>query len=127
MINTVLQYFNVALAVCFVISAIFAARKGMFKDNAAVQEQTINALTARIATLEKQAESDTQKIAQLRQLISTIRHALKRRGLHIEIENGFVTLIDANGQSQSTQVPNIAKVRPVKLTPPIGDDDDDAV
>lgn len=125
MINTVAQYFNIALAICFVISAVFAARKGLFQNNAAIQQQTIEALTARIGVLEAQAESDAKEIQRLRQIISTVRHALKRRGLHIEIENGFVTLIDADGQARSTQVPNIAKVRPVKLTPAVDDDDDD--
>lgn len=97
-------------------------RKGFFKDSAAIQEQTINALKVRVETLEKQAESDAKQLARLRQILSTVRHALKLRDLYIQIEDDFVTLIDANGKSGSTQVPNIARVRPVKLTP-IDDDD----
>lgn len=122
MIANLLNYLNVVLAICFVVGGFFAMRKGFFKDSAAIQEQTINALKVRVETLEKQAESDAKQLARLRQILSTVRHALKLRDLYIQIEDDFVTLIDANGKSGSTQVPNIARVRPVKLTP-IDDDD----
>ena len=124
MINTLnifLPIISIVLTSFVLIGGFFAFRSGFMKQSSEIQEQTISALKTRLDTLEKQAEGDAKELARLRQLISTIRHALKRRGLHIEIEGEYVTVIDADGQ-QSTKIPNIARVRPVKLTP-IEDDE----
>lgn len=130
-LSTFLPVLSIAISVMVVLGGYYAFRQGFFKQSSEIQEQTINALNTRLNTLEKQAESDAKEIARLRQLINTIRHALKRRGLHIEIEGDYVTLIDAEGQRMSTQPPAVAKVaqptpsrltRPVKLQP-IPEDD----
>lgn len=126
--NQFLPVFSIALTLCVIIGGWIAFRQGFGKQSSEIQEQTINALKTRLETLESQAESDAKELRRLRQIINTIRHALKRRGLHIEIEGEFVTLIDAAGQSDSTRFaasakPPIAKVQPVKLQP-IGEDDD---
>lgn len=121
----IINYVSVVLTVGILIGGIIAVRSGYFRVNNQVQQQTIDALKTRLDTLEKQAESDTKELGRLRQIIATIRHALKRRGLIIEIEGEFVTLIDADG-ARSTQVPPVAKVRPVKLQPVDPQDDDTA-
>lgn len=129
--TNLLPILSIIISAMVIVGGFWAFRQGFFKQSAEIQEQTINALKTRLDTLEKQAESDAKEIARLRQLISTIRHALKRRGLHIEIEGDYVTLIDAEGQRMSTQPPAVAKVaqptpsrltRPVKLQP-IPEDD----
>jgi len=92
-----LNYISIILTLGGIIGGIFAVRKGYFQESGAIQNQTISALKTRVETLESQAESDAKELSRLRQLIVTIRHALKRRGLHIEIDGEFVTLIDADG------------------------------
>lgn len=130
LLNLFLPIVSLVIALLAAIGGWSAFRMNRGQQFSTIQAQTIDALNVRVNTLEGQAESDAKEIARLRQLISTIRHALKRRGLHIEIEGEYVTLIDAEGQRTSTQPPNIAKVvttpkpRPVKLNPI---DDDDAI
>lgn len=118
LLNIFLPVISIVITILAVIGGLAAFKSKFGEQSSAIQIQTIDALNVRVATLEGQARDDAKEIARLRQLISTIRHALKRRGLHIEIEGEYVTLIDADGQSQSTQLPNISKVaRPVKLQP----------
>lgn len=114
--NTLLSVLSIALTVLVFAGGYIAYKQSFSKQSSAIQDQTISALKTRLDTLEKQAESDEKELARLRQLIETVRHALKRRGLHIEIEGEYVTIIDADGRS-STQPPNKAKLAPVKLTP----------
>lgn len=122
-INTFLPIFSIALTLLVLVGGFVAFRQGFGQQSASIQAQTIEALKTRVETLEGQAEDDAKQLARLRQLISTIRHALKRRGLHIEIEGDFVSIIDSEGQARSTQIPSVSKVsRPVKLQP-IDEDD----
>lgn len=121
--NNFLPVFSIALSLFVIIGGFVAFRQGFSKQSSEIQDQTINALRTRVETLEGQVESDEKELRRLRQVLETVKHALKRRGLHIEIEGEFVTLIDADGQARSTQMtPPIAKVRPVKLQP-IPEDD----
>lgn len=136
-LNLFLPIISIVITIAAVIG-VFAAFRGNFgQQSANIQAQTIAALNVRVNTLEGQAEDDARKIKQLtedltqsKRLMSAVRHALARRGLHIEVDEDYVTLVDANGQA-STQVPNVARVaqptpsrlsRPVKLQP-IPEDD----
>lgn len=125
--GNILNYFNVALAICFIVGAFFAARKGFFKDNAAIQEQTINALKTRVETLESQSEAGAKEIKRLRQIINTVRYALKRKGMLIEIDGDYVTLVESDGQSKSTRMQEDdtpPKVRSIKQRKSTADEDD---
>jgi hypothetical protein len=124
--SILLAIFSLAM----LVGGIFAFKYGRTRMVEEVQDRVINALKTRVETLESQAASDSKELLRLRQVINTIRHALKRRGLLIEIEGEFVTLTDVAGQTDSTQAAkgnktNIAKVQPIKLQP-IDDDDDTA-
>lgn len=120
--------FLTALSLAIVVGGIFAFRYGRTRMVEEVQERVISALKTRVETLESQVESDAKELLRLRQVINTVRHALKRRGLLIEIEGEFVTLTDIAGQGDQTSKQsktNIAKVQPIKLQP-ISEDDDTA-
>lgn len=131
-LNLFLPIVSLVIAILAALGGWSAFRLNRSQQTNSIQETTINALKIRVDTLEKERESDTAKIAQLidelaqeRRLMKAVRHALARRGLHIEVDDDYVTLVDAQGH-QSTQVPNLAKVkpvRPVKLQPIINDDD----
>lgn len=130
--NNFLPVFSIALTLIAIAGGVAAFRQAKGQQSSEIMMKTIDALKARVDTLENQSKSDTNKIAQLmdelaqeRRLMKAVRHALARRGLHIEVDDDYVTLVDAQGQ-QSTQVPNLAKVkpvRPVKLQPLMNDDD----
>lgn len=135
--TSLLPILSIIISVMVVVGGYWAFRQGFFKQSSEIQDQTINALNTRVQILEGQIKDDAEKIKRLteeltqsKRLMSAVRHALARRGLHIEVDEDYVTLVDANGQA-STQVPNVARVqqptpsrltRPVKLQP-IPEDD----
>jgi hypothetical protein len=125
--NQFLPVFSIALTLCVIIGGFVAFRSGFGRQSSEIQDQTINALKVRVETLEGQVESDERELARLRQVLDTVRHALKRRGLSIEIDGEYVTLVDSTTASKvTTRIADTPKVRPLKpKTAP--DDDDDAV
>lgn len=125
-LNNLLPLAGFVLTILAILGGVAAFRSKFGEQSSTILTQTITALQVRVETLEGQAKDDAKEIARLRQLINTMRHALKRRGLHIEIEGEMVTIIDVDGQRTSTQPPSVAKVaqptpprlsRPVKLQP----------
>src|SRR5258708_2663992 len=117
-LNAFLPVISLIISLAVLFGAFVAFRQGFFKQSSEIQEQTINVLNVRVNTLESQAESDAKEIKRLRTVINTVRYALKRKGLLIEIEGDFVTLIESDGRSQDIKmqqddVPN-SKVRSIK-------------
>lgn len=121
--NDILTLLSTVLSLGLIIGGIFAWRAGMFTGTTEIQTRTIEALKTRVETLEGQVESDEKEITRLRQVLNTVRHALGRRGLHIQIDGDVVTLFDSAGQSDSTPIhPKIRK--PPRPLNPISDDDE---
>jgi Flp pilus assembly protein TadB len=116
-----ISFVSLVIALAAAVGGWSAFRSNRADKNATIQSQTIDALSKRIDTLESERESDKQELSRLRQIISTIRQALKRRGLHIEIDGEFVTIVDSAG-GQETAGPR-TRIKPVKLVQPNGEDD----
>lgn len=125
-VNTFLPIFSVVISLCVAIGGFAALRSGFFKQSSEIQDQTISALQARTTVLEKQVEDSAKEIARHRQQMKTIRIALERRGLHIEIDGDTVTIIDADGGRASTtrSSSNKGNMRPIKLTVETTEDSD---
>lgn len=126
--STFLPIFSIVISILVVVGGYIAFRSGFFKQSSEIQSQTIDALKTRVDTLESQAISDAQEIKRLRTVINTVRFALKRKGILIEIEGEYITLIES-GESKSThmhpeEVPS--KVRPLKTRIKEDNDDTDA-
>lgn len=116
-LSTFLPVFSIIISIFVVVGGFVAFRSGFFKQSSEIQEQTINALKTRVDTLESQAEADAKEIKRLRTIINTVRYALKRKGMLIEIEGEYVTLIESgSGQSKSThmQPEDNSKVKPIR-------------
>ncbi|HET8911201.1 MAG TPA: hypothetical protein VFN23_07050 [Ktedonobacteraceae bacterium] len=135
--NNFLPVISIVISIFIVVGGGVAFFSGRGRENSLIQGQTIDALKARIETLESQVESDEREMEHLRQVITTIRQALARRGLHIEIQGNFVTLVDATDGSASTspsKPPATKKLAakstksrpPIKLTPISNEDDNDS-
>jgi len=124
--NQFLPVFSIALTLCVIVGGWIAFRQGFGKQSSEIQDQTINALKTRVETLEGQVDSDTRELTRLRQILNTVRQALRRRGLHIEIEGEFVTLVDVDsGQSKTTRIQDVSgKVKPIKSVKQPDDDED---
>lgn len=114
-LNTFLPVFSIIISIFAVVGGFIAFRQGYFKQSSEIQSQTIEALKTRVDTLESQALSDQKEIKRLRTVINTVRYALKRKGMLIEIDGEYVTLIESDGQSKSTHLrEDDPKVRPIK-------------
>lgn len=114
-LNTFLPIFSIIISIFAVVGGFIAFRQGYFKQSSEIQSQTIEALKTRVDTLESQALSDQKEIKRLRTVINTVRYALKRKGMLIEIDGEYVTLIESDGQSKSTHLrEDDPKVRPIK-------------
>lgn len=114
--------------ICTIVGGWFAIRSAVTKSALDVSVRVREDLAAENRLLQDKIERLEKDNKRLQQIVYTIRHALKRRGLHIEIEGEYITVVDANGQADSTRFSGqaktpIAKVAPVKLQP-IQDDDD---
>lgn len=128
--STFLPIFSIIISIFVVVGGWIAFRQGFFKQSSEIQGQTIDALKVRVETLESQAESDAKEIKRLRQIINTVRYALKRKGMLIEIDGDYVTLVESDGQSKSTRMqdddtpPKVRSIKQRKSTP--DEDDTDA-
>ncbi len=101
-ITDFLSYANVVLTVCLLVGGILAIRQGYSKAAGEIQEKVIVALKEQVATLEKQAGTDEREIKHLKQVLLTVRYALKRRGLAIEVNGESITLIDEQSRTTRT-------------------------
>jgi hypothetical protein len=78
---------------------VIAVRTGYSKAASDIQERVISALKEREELLSRRIEDLERNESRQNSIISTIRYALKQRGLKITIEGDFVTLSEASGKS----------------------------
>jgi len=126
--NVFLPIISIVVSILVVAGGFAAFKQGFFKQSSEIQGQTIDALKTRVETLESQAESDAKEIKRLRTIINTVRFALKKKGILIEIEGEYITLIENDVQSKSTRMQAddpTGKVRPIKTKLKNNSDDDD--
>lgn len=77
----------------------FALHGGYSKAAGEMQEKVIDALKERVELLNTKIEDMEKNELRQNNILSTIRYALKQRGLKIVIEGDFVTLSEAGGKS----------------------------
>lgn len=99
---SILPYVATFLSIVVSIGAALAFRSGYSKEARALQSQTIDALRTRLDLLEKQVASATAETLRNKTIISTIQFALSKRGIQIEVDDDFVTLIDDHLAKRTT-------------------------
>lgn len=105
----------------------FAAMAWVFnrqrqRDIADVQDRVIALQREEIKSLSDRLEGQQQEIAQLHATISTIRVALKRRGITVRVNGEFVTVEDAGTRGKQDVTVRIRKDEAQALAD--GDDED---
>lgn len=78
---------------------VIAVRTGYSKAASDIQERVIAAQKEREELLSRRIEELERDRDRQSSILSTIRYALKQRGLKIVIEGDFVTLSEAGGKS----------------------------
>jgi hypothetical protein len=116
---TFLTALQIILAIGLIIGTIFAARSGYSKEAGQAQARLITALKEEVAVLQREVRSLKRAAARQENVLSTIRYALKPRGIHITVQDDFVTLSMTDGTSKVTQIRDRLPVIP-------DDDADDA-
>ena len=103
--SDLIPYVTSLLALALTIGAIVAYRSGYSKEARGLQAQTIDALRSRIEVLEAQLENAVRDALKDKAVIRTVQYALARRGLHIEINGEYITLVDEQSAQSRTTIP----------------------
>jgi hypothetical protein len=90
------------LALCGVIGGFFAMKTGYFQQSGAAQGRAIDAQTAQIESLEAQIVTLKESLRHLKQVVITIQRLEEKRGVAIDINGEFVTLIDDGDKRERT-------------------------
>lgn len=95
-----LPIIGIVLSVGITLGTLFFALRGGYSRAASeIQERVIDALKEREELLSKRIEDLEKDRDRQNSILSTIRYALKQRGLKITIEGEFVTLSESGGKS----------------------------
>ncbi len=85
-----------------VIGGMWAGRKGYMSEAVASQDRVIAALKMQVDLCREDSASLKERVKVLEQERSATRYVLKREGIVISFENGFITVYNANKQKTST-------------------------
>lgn len=99
-----LAILNLVLLVFGSLGGVMAFRSAMANAERAVQSRVIAALKDEREVLNRKIEEMERDYTRQNSILSTIRYALKQRGLKIVIEGDFVTLSEAGGKSKVTRI-----------------------
>jgi hypothetical protein len=103
LLPTFLPYLSIVVALVVTIGGIFAFRQGYSRMAITVREDVISALNSQIDTLKDQVVALEKEIERQKVIVSTIRYALKQRGLYIRVNGDVITMVD-RGRPDTTQV-----------------------
>lgn len=90
------------LALCGVIGGFIAVKAGYFQQSGAAQAQAIAALQAQIEAQTAQIATLKESLRHLKQVVITIQRLEEKRGVAIDINGEFVTLIDDGDRRERT-------------------------
>ena len=93
-LSNLLPAIAILISLCTLVGGVFAVRQGYAKTVTEVQERVITALKSEISTLQTQIETCDKETVRIKRVLATVRYALKRRGLIININGDFITLYD---------------------------------
>lgn len=103
-IQSFLQLFSYVLPVCLTIGGLLAIRKGRTQEVANAQNELLKTLKDEIAALRRRVDDLVAERATQDRVITTIRQALKDRGLRVTIAGDFVTIKDSKGQTTTKSI-----------------------
>lgn len=89
---------------------VVALRSGFSKGASEIQERVIAGLKDRVTLLDQKVEDLEEDRKRQNSVISTIRYALKQRGLKIVIEGEFVTLSESGKNSKVVRIQDRATI-----------------
>ena len=95
---------SIIISLFVLIGGVAAYRHGYSSTTIESQSKTIEALEARVKTLEDQAEADKREIARLRRLFIGVNIALKEHGLSVETEDDAIILINNQSRQKRTVI-----------------------
>ena len=85
-----------------VIGGMWAGRKGYMSEAVASQDRVIAALKMQVDLCREDSASLKERVKVLEQERTATRYVLKREGIVITLDNGYVTLYNASKQKTST-------------------------
>ncbi len=84
------------------IGGMWAGRKGYMSEAVASQDRVIAALKMQVDLCREDSASLKERVKILEQERTATRYVLKREGFVLTLENGYITVYNANKQKTST-------------------------
>lgn len=109
LLNTILPYLSLFLALCVTVGGVFAYRQNYAKTASEIQERVINTLKTEADSLRLHVNDCEKEIERLKQTIETILAALKKQGIYVTIDGDMILIEDKSGRIASMRKPRIAK------------------
>ena len=101
-IMSLFPYLVAFVALFFSVGGFLAYRQGFSQQSGEIQARTIEALKTRVETLEGQVDEYKEEIKRQRQVLDTIRYALKKRGLTIDVNGVYINVYDEQTRATAT-------------------------
>lgn len=98
-----LSIINVVIGLAALVGVFVAFLRSNKTEITRIQEETINAFKARLELLEKRQTELEKENTGLKQILETIKAALKQKGFHVTIDGDMVIIEDDNSSSISAK------------------------
>jgi cell division protein FtsB len=89
-----LSIINVVIGLAALVGVFVAFLRSNKTEITRIQEETINAFKARLELLEKRQTELEKENTSLKQVLETIKAALKQKGFHVTIDGDMVIIED---------------------------------
>ncbi len=98
----ILSWLPIIVTLIIGVAGYAIIRGGQTRTVSEVQERVINALKGENESLARRVQTCMEEVAKLRRTLDTIRFVLRQRGLRVEVDGQYLTLIDE--QAKATHV-----------------------
>jgi len=106
---SMLPVISIVISLGVLVGGYMALRTGYSQQAGEIQDRVIAALKSENEGLERRLETVSEEIAALKRAMVSVRYALRRRGLILEIDADYITLVDE--QSKRTYTLPISEIQ----------------
>ncbi len=99
---SMLPVISIVISLGVLVGGYIAIRTGYSQQAEEIQDRVILALKNENEGLERRLEGVQEEIATLKRVMTSVRYALKRRGLILEVNTDYITLIDEQAKRTYT-------------------------
>jgi len=99
---SMLPVISIVISLGVLAGGYIALRTGYSQQAGEIQDRVIAALKSENEGLERRLETVSEEITALKRAMVSVRYALRRRGLILEVNTDYITLIDEQSKRTFT-------------------------